>query len=199
MEYNFSLFFGLAVQVYEATLVSDDTPFDRFLRDPANAPLSPAAERGRQVFFNVNAGARRRAATAPSATPARSSARPRSTRWRPAGWSASRAGQLSDTRDAQHRRPGDDRRPRQRRPRPVRDVAVGRGSRRAAGVGRRRRRHLQDPRPPQRRAHRAVLPQRRRGDAPRRGQLLRPRRQPGRRVEPDPSRATARSSAGSRS
>jgi cytochrome c peroxidase len=54
-EYNFSLFFGLAVQAYEATLVSDDTPFDRFLRDSVNAPLSPAAERGRQVFFNVNA------------------------------------------------------------------------------------------------------------------------------------------------
>jgi cytochrome c peroxidase len=55
LEYNFSLFFGLAVQVYEATLVSDDTPFDRFLRDPVNAPLSEAAERGRQAFFNVNA------------------------------------------------------------------------------------------------------------------------------------------------
>jgi cytochrome c peroxidase len=39
--YNFSLFFGLAVQAHEATLVSDDTPFDRFLRDPVNAPLSP--------------------------------------------------------------------------------------------------------------------------------------------------------------
>jgi cytochrome c peroxidase len=54
IEYNFSLFFGLAVQAYEATLVSDDTPFDRFLRDPASAPLSAAAERGRQVFFNLN-------------------------------------------------------------------------------------------------------------------------------------------------
>jgi cytochrome c peroxidase len=54
LEYNFSLFFGLAVQLYEATLVSDDTPFDRFLKNPLGAPLSPAAERGRQVFFNVN-------------------------------------------------------------------------------------------------------------------------------------------------
>src|SRR5262245_3877358 len=51
---NFALFFGLAVQMYEATLVSDDTAFDRFLRDPQNKPLSAAAERGRQVFFNVN-------------------------------------------------------------------------------------------------------------------------------------------------
>ena len=31
MEYNFSLFFGLAVQLYEATLVADDTPWDRFV------------------------------------------------------------------------------------------------------------------------------------------------------------------------
>jgi cytochrome c peroxidase len=54
LEYNFSLFFGLAVQAYEATLISDDTPFDRFLRDPVNAALPAAAERGRQVFFNAN-------------------------------------------------------------------------------------------------------------------------------------------------
>ena len=55
IEYNFSLFFGLAVQMYEATLVSDNTPFDRFLRDPVKNPLSTEAERGRQVFFNLNA------------------------------------------------------------------------------------------------------------------------------------------------
>jgi cytochrome c peroxidase len=54
MEYNFSLFFGLAVQIYEATLVSDDTPFDRFLKDPVRFPLSASAERGRKVFFNEN-------------------------------------------------------------------------------------------------------------------------------------------------
>ncbi len=30
MQWNFSMFFGLAVQAYEQTLVSDDTPFDRF-------------------------------------------------------------------------------------------------------------------------------------------------------------------------
>jgi cytochrome c peroxidase len=54
IEFNFSLFFGLAVQAYESTLVAADTPFDRFLRDPANAPLSAEAERGRQIFFNVN-------------------------------------------------------------------------------------------------------------------------------------------------
>ncbi|HUE52736.1 MAG TPA: hypothetical protein VMO80_10370 [Terriglobales bacterium] len=34
MQANFSLFFGLAVQAYEATLVSDNTPFDRFMGAP---------------------------------------------------------------------------------------------------------------------------------------------------------------------
>ncbi|MDN5940483.1 MAG: hypothetical protein L0H94_01255 [Nitrospira sp.] len=33
LQYNFALFFGIAVQLYEATLVSDDTPWDRFRRD----------------------------------------------------------------------------------------------------------------------------------------------------------------------
>ena len=31
MEMNFSLFFGIAVQLYEATLIADDSPVDRFL------------------------------------------------------------------------------------------------------------------------------------------------------------------------
>ena len=31
MMYNFSLFFGLAIQMYEQTLIADDTPVDRFL------------------------------------------------------------------------------------------------------------------------------------------------------------------------
>jgi cytochrome c peroxidase len=37
MEANFSLFFGLALQLYQATLVSDDTPFDRFMRGDRTA------------------------------------------------------------------------------------------------------------------------------------------------------------------
>jgi cytochrome c peroxidase len=37
MQYNFALFFGIAVQLYESTLVSDDTPWDRFRRQHANA------------------------------------------------------------------------------------------------------------------------------------------------------------------
>jgi cytochrome c peroxidase len=36
MEYNFSLFFGLAVQLYQATLVADDTPWDRFVGTTSN-------------------------------------------------------------------------------------------------------------------------------------------------------------------
>ncbi|HYL12296.1 MAG TPA: cytochrome c peroxidase [Terriglobales bacterium] len=31
MQKNFSLFFSVAIQAYEATLISDDTPFDRFM------------------------------------------------------------------------------------------------------------------------------------------------------------------------
>lgn len=36
MEWNFSLYFGLAVQLYEATLIADDTPFDRFMGSTLN-------------------------------------------------------------------------------------------------------------------------------------------------------------------
>jgi len=37
MEINFSLFFGLAVQLYQATLVADQTPFDAWLAGDNNA------------------------------------------------------------------------------------------------------------------------------------------------------------------
>jgi cytochrome c peroxidase len=37
IQYNFSLFFGIAVQLYQATLVSDDTPWDRFRREHPSA------------------------------------------------------------------------------------------------------------------------------------------------------------------
>jgi hypothetical protein len=33
IQYNFSLFFGIAVQLYQSTLVSDDSPWDRFRRE----------------------------------------------------------------------------------------------------------------------------------------------------------------------
>jgi cytochrome c peroxidase len=39
MQHNFALFFGLAVQAYEATLVADDSPYDRFMDgDPDAIP-----------------------------------------------------------------------------------------------------------------------------------------------------------------
>lgn len=49
MEANFPLFFGLAVQLYETTLVSDQTPFDLFLGGDADA-LTPQQRDGFEVF-----------------------------------------------------------------------------------------------------------------------------------------------------
>ena len=51
MEANFALFFGLAVQLYEATLVSDDSPYDRF---QDCAPPQPG-ERDTRVSCDPNA------------------------------------------------------------------------------------------------------------------------------------------------
>jgi cytochrome c peroxidase len=44
IQFNFTLFFGLAVQLYEATLVSADTPWDRFRREnpsPEDPDINP--------------------------------------------------------------------------------------------------------------------------------------------------------------
>jgi cytochrome c peroxidase len=49
-EANFSLFFGLALQTYMATLVSDDAPFDRQMAGQAGAMSSDAAA-GMALFF----------------------------------------------------------------------------------------------------------------------------------------------------
>jgi cytochrome c peroxidase len=46
---NFALFWGLAIQLYEATLVSDNTPFDRFQLGNQNA-LSLSAQKGLTTF-----------------------------------------------------------------------------------------------------------------------------------------------------
>jgi hypothetical protein len=48
-ELNFSLFFGLAIDAYERTLVSDDSPFDRHM-DGAGGALSAAQLRGLALF-----------------------------------------------------------------------------------------------------------------------------------------------------
>ncbi|MHC5747396.1 MAG: cytochrome-c peroxidase [Nostoc sp.] len=49
IEYNFSLFFGLAVQMYESTLIANDTPLDRFLEGNTTA-LTGQQQRGKQLF-----------------------------------------------------------------------------------------------------------------------------------------------------
>ena len=51
MAYNFGLFFGLAVQAYESTLVSDDTPVDRFLAGDTGA-LTGLQQQGLNEFRN---------------------------------------------------------------------------------------------------------------------------------------------------
>lgn len=53
MEANFSLFFGLAVQLYESTLISDDSPYDRFQEGDATA-MSAAAQSGLNMFLAQN-------------------------------------------------------------------------------------------------------------------------------------------------
>jgi cytochrome c peroxidase len=55
LEWNFSLFFGLAMQLYEATLVAGDTPFDRWLAGDV-AALTPAEVRGAELFRSQSRG-----------------------------------------------------------------------------------------------------------------------------------------------
>lgn len=49
MEYNFALFFGLAIQEYESTLISDQTPFDEFLAGNTSAMTAEQIQ-GFQLF-----------------------------------------------------------------------------------------------------------------------------------------------------
>jgi len=49
MEYNFSLFFGLAIQLYESTLVSDNAPIDQYFDGNKNA-LTGQQLRGKELF-----------------------------------------------------------------------------------------------------------------------------------------------------
>jgi cytochrome c peroxidase len=49
MDYNFSLFLGLAIQLYESTLISNDSPFDRFMEGNSNA-LTPQQQQGKSLF-----------------------------------------------------------------------------------------------------------------------------------------------------
>ncbi|MUL36885.1 cytochrome C peroxidase [Gloeocapsopsis sp. AAB1 = 1H9] len=49
MDYNFSLFMGLAIQMYESTLVSNNAPIDRYLEGNTGA-LTTAQVRGKELF-----------------------------------------------------------------------------------------------------------------------------------------------------
>lgn len=49
MEYNFGLYFGLSIQLYEMTLISDDAPIDRYFDGQTNA-LTAQEIRGMAVF-----------------------------------------------------------------------------------------------------------------------------------------------------
>jgi cytochrome c peroxidase len=40
MEYNFSLFWGVAIQMYESTLIADQTPFDRYMEQQKTYTLT---------------------------------------------------------------------------------------------------------------------------------------------------------------
>jgi cytochrome c peroxidase len=48
-EYNFPLFFGLAVQAYESTLISSDSPYDRYLDGQRDA-LTTVQQAGLEMF-----------------------------------------------------------------------------------------------------------------------------------------------------
>ncbi|MDF5720095.1 MAG: cytochrome c peroxidase [Rhizonema sp. PD37] len=50
IDYNFSLFMGLAIQMYESTLVSDDSPYDQYQSGNNNA-LSAQQQQGLNIFL----------------------------------------------------------------------------------------------------------------------------------------------------
>lgn len=56
MEANFSMFFGLAIQMYESTLISDDSPFDNATFDSDKLPtnLGDSVRRGAQAFEELH-------------------------------------------------------------------------------------------------------------------------------------------------
>lgn len=50
IEANFSLFWGIALQMYQGTLVSDDSPYDRY-RNGVDTALSPRQKNGLSLFL----------------------------------------------------------------------------------------------------------------------------------------------------
>ena len=57
MEANFSLFWGLAIAAHEATLVSDDAPYDRF-REGNPSALTPQQKFGLLVCMGQASASR---------------------------------------------------------------------------------------------------------------------------------------------
>ena len=51
MQYNFTLFFGLAIQLYESTLVADDSPYDQMME--GGPPISDLALEGLGLFADT--------------------------------------------------------------------------------------------------------------------------------------------------
>jgi cytochrome c peroxidase len=51
MEANFSLFWGLSILLYQSTLVSDQTPFDRFM-EGSNSALTATERQGLSLFMH---------------------------------------------------------------------------------------------------------------------------------------------------
>ena len=49
MDYNFSLFMGLAIQMYESTLISNNSPFDQYMEGNTNA-LTTRQKQGKELF-----------------------------------------------------------------------------------------------------------------------------------------------------
>jgi len=54
LEYNFALYFGLSVQLYEMTLISDDAPVDRFF-EGYSYELTAQEQRGMEIFTGESA------------------------------------------------------------------------------------------------------------------------------------------------
>ena len=55
-EANFSLFFGIAIMLYEATLISDDSPFDNWMEGNGNAVVGFGPEELRGLNYFVDQG-----------------------------------------------------------------------------------------------------------------------------------------------
>jgi len=55
LEYNFALFFGISIQMYEATLVADDSPYDRFM-DGDSGAIGDLALQGVDLFRSQERG-----------------------------------------------------------------------------------------------------------------------------------------------